>query len=438
MADPHPDALIEGSVVDARFRLGRLLGRGAAGSVWEAEHLVLHAPVAIKFLDQLGRHLPTEEELALYTDRFRFEAQVSARLASRTSHTVAVHDAGSYRETPYLVMELAAGRSLEDVLEASVILPDEEILRLAEHIGEALGAAHDLGIVHRDVKPANILCLEREGQPRVYKLADFGLARGWGGKALDLPAPKKTAEGLIVGTPAYMAPEQIAAAGEYGPEVDLWALAVVLYEASSGRLPFEGSSITELALSISARPHQRADPRLDVFFRKALAKRPELRFRSASELVAALREALAGRDLEPVAAPVEEPVPPRRRLWPVVAGALFLACAIGGGAAFFSRARPVEQAASSSSPASIATAAPDPVGGATVEPQPEVRPASTEHAVAEPRGTTSSKRARSAPSAAPTPSVAPAPAVSAPPPPPADETAPRTIHRDPIDKSAIQ
>lgn len=289
--------LHEGVLVGKRFRLERLLGRGAVGSVWLATHVALSSPVAIKFLDRTKVLDPDEMDIRL--DRFRFEAQISARLAGRTNHTVAVHDAGIHRDIPYLVMEYAPGRTLDDVVGEKGPVDPSVLIDVLEQVAEALDSAHALGIIHRDVKLANILAVEREDRKTMYKLADFGVARMSGHKELDLLGPRKTAEGLIVGTPAYMSPEQIGGLESYGPSVDLWALGVVLYEALTGNLPFNSVSLTELAMEISGRPHKppssvrpELGSAMDAFFDRALAKRPGDRFTTAADMSAAFAATL--------------------------------------------------------------------------------------------------------------------------------------------------
>ncbi|MFO0611162.1 MAG: protein kinase [Polyangiaceae bacterium] len=309
--------LHEGVLVGKRFRLERLLGRGAVGSVWLATHIALSSSVAIKFLDRTKVLDPDEMDIRL--DRFRFEAQISARLAGRTNHTVAVHDAGIHRDIPYLVMEYAPGRTLDDVVGEQGPVEPALLIDVLEQIAEALDSAHALGIIHRDVKLANILAVEREDRKTTYKLADFGVARMSGHKELDLLGPRKTADGLIVGTPAYMSPEQIGGLESYGPSVDLWALGVVLYEALTGQLPFNSVSLTELAMEISGRPHKppslvRPDlgTSLDAFFERALAKRPGDRYSTAAEMCAAFAASLEAQSGEHSLAH-ETPVTPKKR-----------------------------------------------------------------------------------------------------------------------------
>ncbi len=442
MSVSQEEALVEGALIGKRFRLERLLGRGAAGSVWLATHLALSSLVAVKFLDQIVRSMPSAADLEGHVDRFRFEAQVSARLSARTRHTVAVHDAGLFRGVPFLVMEYAPGRSLEEALESQVTgtLPNDELIKVAEQIGEALGEAHALGIVHRDVKAANILQVDRAGHESLYKLADFGIARLTGERALDLTAPMKTTEGLIVGTPAYMSPEQIGAEGVYGPTSDLWALGVVLYEAMTGRVPFVGISLVELAMAISGRPHDppaRPDggcsPAIGAFFDRALAKRPVDRFESAAEMTRAFRAALTPQD-EPITVEVRKP----NRIAFVGIG---LVAAVIGLGVWFVHSSSVSSAELSPKPSgerslSTAEAVTGEMPSARTE-GPSVTPRASPNSPASAAVDPKAKAPRSATVKIPAPlepaksAAEPPVSVQAPPPIP-------TVHRGPVDKSETQ
>jgi len=376
-------ALQEGVLVGKRFRLERLLGRGASGSVWLATHVALSSSVAIKFLDRSS--LMDADEMDMRLDRFRFEAQVSARLASRTTCTVAVHDAGLFRDIPYLVMEYAPGRTLDDMLSERGTIEPQIIAKALAQIAEALDSAHALGIIHRDVKLANVLSVEREDGRTVFKLCDFGVARIAGQKDIGLLGPKKTTQGLIVGTPAYMSPEQIGGTGDYGGSVDLWALAIVAYETLTGQLPFNSPSVNELAVEISARPHPAPSSmrpelkRFDAFFNKALAKLPEDRFESASELARAF--SVCAEDSGEHLVALDSPIPRRKMTWvPLVAVAAALVVLVIAGVSWMGRspasAEPAPAAQKAAPPTSIA---PEPTV-ATAEvasTQPQVVPTET-------------------------------------------------------------
>lgn len=275
-----------GSLIAHRYRLEARLGAGAMGEVWRARHEELNMDVAIKFALADGR----DRDAVL--ERFRFEAQVAAQLSSRTPRVVAVHDAGLFESMPYLAMECVAGRSLEQILETEGAQPPARVAELVEQVAEALAVAHAQGIWHRDIKPANLLVIE-EGDRWAVKVADFGVAKALD-TSLDVDAPKTTSVGALIGTPAYMSPEQITGA-EPTAKSDLWSLAVVAYEALSGELPFRAPTVQGLmrVISIGQRPPPlpRQSPAVDAWFRRALAPDPDRRF-AVDELAEAFRVAI--------------------------------------------------------------------------------------------------------------------------------------------------
>ncbi|HVE94171.1 MAG TPA: serine/threonine-protein kinase [Acidimicrobiales bacterium] len=268
LAEPRPD------ILDDRYEIGSLLGRGGMGDVHRAIDHRLGREVAVKFL---------RNDLAAQPDvRNRFEAE--ARSAARLSHpnVVMVLDSGEFERCPYLVMECLPGRTLYDELVRGPLPPDR-VRAVAYDVLGALGAAHDLGILHRDVKPGNIL-LTDDGRA---KLADFGIAKSTEG--LD-----HTLVGQVLGTPAYLAPERLT--GEPAtPSADLYALGVVLYEALTGKQPFRGDTPIAVAHAIAtsdAEPlSQRCaevDPALAAVIEGAMLKDREGRFQSAAEMSRAL------------------------------------------------------------------------------------------------------------------------------------------------------
>ncbi len=287
--------LAAGMVVADRYVLVRLLGQGTTGSVWEATHRVLTKSVAIKFLSDSARQ---RSELML--ERFRYEAQVSARLAEATHHIVAVHDAALFEGVPYIVMDLAVGESLERRLEREA-LTLEEVHAVVRQIGKAIQASHAAGIVHRDVKPGNILSITRgAGAEPLFKLTDFGVAKNFGDRLAGALQPRATTAGLLVGSPAYMSPEQVAGSQHVDGSADVWALAVVIYESLSQKLPFDGSEITELALRIvqgRCEPIRDLAPGLprglDAFFAKAFAAERPNRYTTIESLLEGFEQALS-------------------------------------------------------------------------------------------------------------------------------------------------
>ncbi|WP_437572444.1 serine/threonine-protein kinase [Sorangium sp. So ce542] len=289
-------------VVAGRYKLLRLIGRGAMGEVWLAHDRALRIDVALKLLT-----VQRESQAGTALERFRFEAQVAAQLAQKTDHVVAVRDVGSDPDAgPYLVMGYVRGRSLRQLMQERGPMSPAELAPLLGQIGEALSVAHGLGIVHRDVKPTNVLLEEeRDGEVRA-KVADFGIAK-WIRKDLPADFPRRTADGVVLGTPAYLSPEH-ACDGDTSAHSDMWALAVVSYEALTGQLPFPGQTMSDVLASIlaSAQPPRSslcpaAPPALSGWFARAFALDPTERFPSIEAMVAAY-EAAVGPSVAPARA----------------------------------------------------------------------------------------------------------------------------------------
>ena len=262
-------------ILAGRYQLGAVIGRGGMGVVRRAVDLRLEREVAVKLL---------RPDLTATADvRHRFEDE--ARAAARLSHpsAVTVFDSGEDGDVAYLVMESLPGRTLADELVDGPLAP-ERVYALAVDLLGALQAAHGLGILHRDVKPANVL-ITSDGRP---KLADFGIAKM--AEGVD-----HTMTGLIIGTPAYLAPERLAG-GVATAGTDLYSLAVMLYEALTGEKPFRGDTPMALAHSLhTSTPPPIAtrcsgiDPRLAAAIDRAMAREPADRFGSAAEMLDLLR-----------------------------------------------------------------------------------------------------------------------------------------------------
>jgi serine/threonine-protein kinase len=283
-----------GDLVAGKYRLEARLGAGAMGEVWRARHEDLNTDVAIKF----ARAQSGDADVDRMLERFRFEAQVSAQLSAGSRHIVAIHDVGTHHHFSYAVMELMSEGTLDARIFARGALEPGEVVEILEQIAEALAFAHARGIWHRDLKPANILLGRGEDGRLVAKLADFGVAKVLSEK-LDVELPRTTQEGVLVGSPCYMSPEQISGKAPSGSS-DVWSLAVVAYEALGGTMPFNSDSFSDLLIAISARPHapiaERIElgPELDEFFARALAKDPLARFDGPREMATALRAAIEG------------------------------------------------------------------------------------------------------------------------------------------------
>ena len=271
-----------------RYEVVHPLGQGGMGRVLLARDAVLGRLVALKLVrEDLG--LPPEQRLELF-DRMRHEARAAAALSH--PNMVTLHDMGEEPSVGlYLVFEFVDGPTLRDRLQDGPLEP-REIVRLARQLGDALATAHAAGVIHRDVKPENVL-LATTGA----KLADFGIAR--------LPDSTLTRVGVVLGTPAYSAPESIAT-GEFGPESDQFALASTLYEAVTGVRAFPGTDTLHVAARISnqdvapVEPSPSFDARaVNAVFARAHSKDPKKRFASCRELGEALAGALERRPSMP-------------------------------------------------------------------------------------------------------------------------------------------
>jgi hypothetical protein len=279
---------LETKVLAGRYRLDRQLGKGGMGSVWLAEHLALNSWVAIKLMD------PSIASTVEGAERFKREAQAAASL--RSAHVVQVLDYGVHEDTPFLVMELLQGQSLAECLEREKRLTPERTLSIVTQVARAIGRAHAGGIVHRDLKPDNIF-LVREDDQELAKVLDFGIAKTTGPRFGGM----ETRTGVTMGTPYYMSPEQVEGKKALDHRSDLWSLAVIACECSTGVRPFDGETFGELLLNICARPVSPPSrlgfslPGFDDWFAKGANRDPEQRFGSAQELAAALASVVAGR-----------------------------------------------------------------------------------------------------------------------------------------------
>ncbi|MFJ2027730.1 tetratricopeptide repeat protein [Streptomyces sp. NPDC087897] len=274
--------MAETRLIQSRYRLIELIGRGGMGEVWRALDESLGRQVAVKCLKPLG---PQHDQAftRVLRERFRREARVAASLQHRG--VTVVHDFGEYEGVPYLVMELLDGQNLSQLLEENEQhpLPVEHVVDIAEQVADALGHTHRQGIVHRDLKPANIMRLT-DG---TVKICDFGIARP--GRDIDLSS-RLTTTGLAMGTPHYMSPEQISGK-EVDHRSDLYSLGCVLYEIATGVPPFDQEDAWAVLVGHRDTPPEplrthRAE--LPDFFDRVvldlLAKAPEERPTDASDL----------------------------------------------------------------------------------------------------------------------------------------------------------
>ncbi len=266
-----------GMMAAPNIRLERVLREGGMGSVWVAEHLGLKTRVAVKFM--LLQQSKSEEA----TTRFSREASAAAQIKS--PHVVQVFDHGvNEKGMAYIVMELLEGEDLGTRLQRRGSLPLPEVTAIITQAAKAMSKAHSSGVVHRDIKPDNIFLMDVDGELFV-KVLDFGVAKTTVEKAMNM-----TSTGVMMGTPFYMAPEQMANAKNAVPQSDLWSLAVVAYEALTGKLPFQGETVAGLAIAVERGKFQpptevvKGLPKaIDTWFLRVLQREPEKRFNTARE-----------------------------------------------------------------------------------------------------------------------------------------------------------
>jgi serine/threonine protein kinase len=282
---------LEGRVLAGRFELGGLLGAGGYGAVFEAEQLSIGRRCAVKVL----RPSQSRDDNSL--QRFKAEAVATSRLTHTNS--VIIYDFGrdEEHEMLFLAMEYLEGRNLNDILKEDGPLPLEPVVHIVEQIGKSLDEAHEQGLVHRDMKPHNVMVLERGDDPWFVKVIDFGIAKIVQEETGPSPMSQLTMTGMMIGTPTYMAPEQIRG-GSVDGRTDQYAVAISVYKMLTGTAPFHGGTPMEVAcqhLSDRPLPIRTYDGELPVGRRfervllKALSKEPEDRFSTMGEFARALR-----------------------------------------------------------------------------------------------------------------------------------------------------
>jgi serine/threonine-protein kinase len=263
------------------------LGEGGMGVVYLAEHPVIGRKAALKAIHPEFARNPE------VVSRFVTEAKAVNQIGHE--HIVDITDFGT---TPagdfYFIMELLQGRSLAEHIEREAPFPPERALRIARQVAEALQASHEHGVIHRDLKPDNIILVEHGDDPDFVKVLDFGLAKMMGEGQSSL---RNTRTGTVVGTPYYMAPEQCEGNVEIDHRADVYALGVLIFEMLTGKVPFGGTGFGEVMLKHMSMPAPAArsvvpelDPALDSILYRALAKDPAQRFQSMAELGAALAD----------------------------------------------------------------------------------------------------------------------------------------------------
>jgi serine/threonine protein kinase len=350
-----------GAVVGGRYELRSPIGAGAMGEVWLADHLTLGTKVAVKLVDTANR-----DDAAELLGRFQLEARAAAQLKS--PHVVQILDHGADGRVAFMAMELLEGESLERRIERRGRLMPSEVAHVLREMSRGVERAHAAGIVHRDLKPPNVFMARVDGV-EIVKVLDFGIA-----KMLGEPrdAHLQTQAGFVVGTPAYMSPEQILGK-PVDHRADLWQMAIIAFECMTGKRPFDGVTLGQLFMAVCTLPMPvpsdvaPVPPAFDAWFARAANRDPAWRYQTATEMVEALGAILAPGGVGESAIPtmsqsIERPpkitpgstgrseawstarVEPPRRASPValIAGLVLapVALLVGGGAYWLAARRP--------------------------------------------------------------------------------------------------
>jgi serine/threonine protein kinase len=289
-------------LVGGKYQLVKLIGRGGMGSVWEARHVSLGTPSAIKFI---------EAEYANSAEaRSRFDKEAKAAATIQSKHAIQIYDHGVTDDgKPYIVMELLTGEPLDKRIERLGQLTLQDTAKILQQVSRGLARAHERGIIHRDLKPENIFIVRNtDDDEEVAKVLDFGIA-----KIQNSPhspgITSSTKTGAVLGTPFYMSPEQARGLRNVDHRTDVWSLGVIAFKCITGRLPFDGESVGDLLVKICTAPipiPSHSVPGLpqafDTWFMRALEREPERRFSSVTELSEHLAFAagIGGRGATPV------------------------------------------------------------------------------------------------------------------------------------------
>jgi serine/threonine-protein kinase len=278
---------LPGTVIAGKYRIESMIGKGGMGSVWAATHLGLGQRVAVKLIAK--RYAGSREA----RQRFDLEAKAAAQLRSR--FVVQVYDNGETEDgTPYIVMELLIGESLDQRIQHQGPVPLDAALRIIGQAGRALSRAHSLGIVHRDLKPENIFLTRTEDDDaEIAKVLDFGIAKI---KSPDNSAAGSgTRTGAVLGTPLFMSPEQARGLKSVDHRTDIYSLGMVLYMMLTGQSAFSGESFGDILVAICTQPlpsinvvAKSLPPGLDPWLQRACAREPTDRFQSIDEMLEGL------------------------------------------------------------------------------------------------------------------------------------------------------
>ena len=383
-----------GQILDGRYKIESALGEGGMGLVYKAVHTALQKPLAIKVLKP---EVSKNEEIVA---RFKQEAQSASAIGNQ--HIIDISDFGVAPDgSTYFVMEFLTGKSLTEALEEieGQRLPTERSVHIAKQLSKALGAAHERGIVHRDMKPDNVQLIERGGDSDFVKVLDFGIAKVGGSTS------KLTQAGQVFGTPHYMSPEQCAGTA-VDHTTDIYAVGVILYEMATGQVPFDADNLmgilTKHLYENPVPPHELpppvdVPPAFEAIILKCLAKKPDHRYQSMAELLADLealeggltpkavvdnvdRQTAAGHTTPPEADPtgkvavgVGQPEVPKRSPVPILLGVTALVIA-GVGYALMGGSEPAPDESHVVAPAPETATAPETEPEPEQEPEPEPEP----------------------------------------------------------------
>src|SRR5271156_2483736 len=281
-----PDPLI-GRLINDRFKIAALIARGGMGKVYRAEQAPLGRVCAIKVLNPnyAGEHDPE------FHKRFFLEASIASKLTH--PNTVTIFDYGrTDDDIYYMAMEYLEGHTLHRAIREAGSFPEERGAHIARQICRALREAHSLGVIHRDLKPANIFLVEHGDETDFVKVLDFGLVKDVSGEGEDL-----TQTGLFMGSPKYMAPEQIRG-DKVDARTDIYALGIIMYEMITGKVPFDRpNSVNILMAHVNEdappmrqmNPNTQVSPAFEETIARCMAKNPDQRFRSMDEVLGALK-----------------------------------------------------------------------------------------------------------------------------------------------------
>ena len=297
-SEPRMDVLV-GTVLEGAYRITRLIGEGGMGAVYEAVQLRLNKRVAIKLM---ARDLASNRAALA---RFHREAEITSHLGH--PHLVNVVDFGQAESgEPYLVMEYLEGEDLDHRLRRVNRMSIEAVVHVVRQVASALNAAHDQGVVHRDLKPGNVFLVQIPGEPDFVKILDFGISK------MKAARTQLTSASAVMGTPNYMSPEQATGMlEEVDHRTDQWSLACIAWEMLLGRGPFVADEVAALLYQIiNLDPHPLAPrvpglpPAVETALRRALRKKPAERFSSMREFSRELEAAAFGRPADVTPAPV--------------------------------------------------------------------------------------------------------------------------------------